>query len=84
MDNIITSMLSMATYGGHDRRVEEAIQNQLFEALCVLRSAKKPLKFNKIAESFSLAIFRGVEEMLANSPGVKRTVFKNKAYYQLV
>jgi hypothetical protein len=67
----------------NSHNIELAQVEQLREALAVLRAAKKPLKFGRIAESFKHRVFRTTERWLRECPGVKRTVFKGKAYYSL-
>lgn len=60
-----------------------AAANQLAEATAVLRAAKKPLKFNRIAESFTHATYRDTEAALRRQPGVEMTRHRGKTYYYL-
>jgi hypothetical protein len=74
----------LATLGilfGPDSRYEDRIE-QIREAIATLQASKKPLKFNRIAESFRYPTFRGTEAALAELSEVKRTRFKGKTYYE--
>lgn len=81
--HFITAATALASDPMRANRIAAEVANQVEEAMITLRAAAKPLKFNRIAESFTRATFRGVEKRLAEMPGVKKTRFKGKIYYEI-
>jgi hypothetical protein len=81
MDTLFYHMLALA---GTDRdsRVTAAIGNQCHEALAAVKSARRPVKWNRIVESFTLAPFRGVYGWLRNHPNIRRSMHKGKEYFE--
>jgi hypothetical protein len=76
----------MLTLAGTDPFMEhrraEAVGNQQDEALAAVKAARRPVKWNRIIESFTHAPFPGVYAWLIKHRDIRRSMHKGKEYFE--